>query len=117
MGFEIKDLTDEQKAKMKVRHYTLHLPATITQEQYQFIASIARWVIDNEPVTVVHEKSMQFLLRIVYSHRSVLQEFDESDRWTDQDESDLNKIVQGFKPILEYLQEEYKLNIGKFRRD
>ena len=117
MSFELRDLTDKQKKAMKVRHYMLHLPPTMTQEQYKYIAGIARSVINNEPFTFVHEKAMQFLLRMAYHYRNVLTEFDEQDRWSDEDESTLNKISLEFKPILEYLVEEFKLDVSKFRRD
>lgn len=114
---KLSELTDEQKAAMKVQHYTLHLPAYLTDGQIKFIQDTAKSVINNEPLTIVHEKTMQFLLKIAYFYRSIVQEFDEQDRWTDEDESSLNHIVRGFKPIIEYLQEQYKIDISKFRRD
>ena len=117
MSRELKDLTEEQKATMKVKHYTLHIPATALPEQINFIEGMARAVLNNEPFTVIHEKAMQFLLRMAYNYRNILTEFDEQDRWSNDDDRDLNKISREFKPILEWLVETYKLNIGKFVRD
>ena len=114
---KLEDLTDEQKASMKVKHYTLNLPAYLTDDQLKFITEMAKSIINNEPFTVVHEKAMQFLLRIAYNHRNILTEFDEQDRWTDDDDVKLNKISREFRPIIDWLVEEYKLNIDKFVRD
>lgn len=114
---KLENLTDEQKASMKVKHYTLHLPVWLSDDQLNLIQSTAKAVVNNEPFTMIHEKAMQFLLRMAYNYRNILTEFDEQDRWTDDDDSNLNKISREFQPILDYLQEQYKLDIGKFRRD
>lgn len=119
LGAEIglNQLTPMQKANIKVEHFKLHLPAYTTKEQLQFIQKTAMSVINNEPVTIVHEEAMKRLLRWAYTYRNILVEFDEQDRWTEEDESDLDKIATGFKPILDWLVERYRINIGKFRRD
>ena len=113
----IGELTEEQQAKMKIQHYTLHLPATLNHEQLSFIQNIAKLVELNEPITIVHEKGMQHLLKWAYNYRNILTEFDEQDQWTEEDDSSLEKIAKEFKPILDYLIEQYKLDISKFRRD
>lgn len=113
----LTQLTPQQKAQMKVEHYKIHIPAYATREQLQFIQNIAQAVMKNEPITIVHEKAMQFLLRIAYTYRNTLTEFDEQDRWSEEDDMNLNKISAEFRPILDWLVEQYKLNIGKFRRD
>lgn len=110
----LKELTEAQQEKMKVQHYDLHLPATMTKEQLEFIMKIAKAVEANKPITVVHEEAMQFLLRIAYTYRNILQEFDERRRWTEQDERDLVRISKGFAPILDWLKEQYKLHIKEF---
>lgn len=110
-------MTDEQKASIKLKHYTLHIPATALPEQIEFIQDMAKNVLDNKPIVVIHEKTMQFLLRLAVEYRNVLFEFDEEDRWTDDDDRKINVIMLKFKPILEWLQEQYKLDIGKrFRK-
>jgi hypothetical protein len=114
---ELKDLTDEQRESMKVKHYTLHIPITASKEQINFIEGMARSVLNNEPFTVIHEKAMQFLLRLAYSYRNILTEFDEQDRWKDEDDNSLEKISREFKPILDWIVETYKLNVDKFVRD
>ena len=113
----IGDLTDEQREKMKVQHYTLHLPSNMTREQLSFIQKIAKLVELNEPITIVHEKGMQHLLKWSYNYRNILTEFDEQDRWTEEDDTSLEKIAKEFKPILDWLIEQYKLDVSKFRRD
>ncbi len=109
----LKDMTDEQKASMKVKHYTLHLPATMRPEQFEFIKGIAKCVLKNDPVTVVHEDAMRFLLRLAVQYRNVLFEFDEQNRWSDEDDDKINSMMEEFKPIIEYLQEEYKLDVSE----
>ena len=110
----LKQLTEAQQKLMSVQHYTLHLPATLTKEQLQFIMKIAKAVEENKPIIVVHEEAMQFLLRLAYTYRNILEEFDEKRRWTTKDESNLVRISKGFEPILEWLKEQYKLNIKEF---
>jgi len=107
----LKDLTDEQKATMKVDHYTLHIPVTAQPEQITFIQTMVNSVLNNEPFTVIREDVMQFLLRLAVSYRNVLFEFDEEVRWLDSDDKMLNGTMKQFKPILDYLQEQYKLDI------
>lgn len=114
---QLSELTKEQKAKMKVEHYTLHLPANFTPEQLRFVQTIAQSVERNEPITIVHEKALQYLLKWAYNYRNILTEFDEQDRWSEEDDMSLEKIAKEFKPILDYLIEQYKLNVSKFRRD
>ena len=113
----LNPLTPEQKAKMKVKHFDLHIPAYATKTQLDFIVNTAKAVIANEPITIVHEKAMQFLLKCAYTLRNVYTEFDEQVRWTDGDNEMLEVIAKEFKPILDWLVENYKLNVNKFRRD
>ena len=115
--FQLKGLSEEQQVQMKVRHFTMHLPAYTTPEQYEFIKNVAVDVINNEPVAVVHHEALKRLLRWTYTYRNLLVEFDEGDRWTDEEDHDLGKIAAEFKPILDWLVSTYKLNINKFRRD
>ena len=114
---ELRDLTDEQKASMKVKHYTLHLPATLHPEQLTFITKMTKAIINNEPFFTVHEKAMQFLLRVAYNYRNMLTEFDEQDRWSEEDDLSLEKISREFKPILDWIIEQFKVDVSKFRRD
>lgn len=109
----LKDLSEEEKATMKVNHYTLHLPNTATKEQLTFINDIAKNVIGNQPITVVHEKAMQFLLRVALQYRNVLIEFDEDKRWTDSDEESFQKILKEFKPMLDWIMEEYRIKVER----
>ena len=114
---KLSDLTDEQRATMKVKHYNLHIPANAHPDQINFIQRVAKAVLNNEPITVVHEDAMRFLLRLAYNYRNILTEFDEQDRWSNDDDRDLNKVSRQFQPIIDYLQEEFKLDVSKFRRD
>ena len=75
---QLKDLTEQQQKSLSVQHYDLHIPATATKEQLQFIMSTAKVVMSNQPLTIVHEEAMQFLLRIAVQYRNILEEFDES---------------------------------------
>lgn len=115
--FQIRGLTETQQKAMKVKHFTMHLPAYTTPEQYQFIKSVAVDVLNNRPVTVVHEKAMQSLLKWAYMYRNILTEFDEQDRWSEEDNETLEKIAREFKPILDWLVEKYRIDVGTFRRD
>lgn len=116
-NMELRDLTDEQKASMKIKHYTLHLPATLLPEQLTFITNMAKSIMNNEPLTIVHEKAMQYLLKWAYNYRNILTEFDEQDRWSEEDDNSLEKIAKEFKPILDWIIEQYKIDVSKFRRD
>lgn len=111
---KLKDLTEAQQKKLSVQHYNLHIPAYATKEQLQFIIDVSKQVIENKPITIVHEDAMKFLLRIVYTYRNILLEFDEGRRWTEADERDLVKVSKGFAPILEWLKEQYKLKIKEW---
>ena len=113
----LSELTDKQKAMLKVEHYNLHIPAGASPKQISFIQNVAKAVLDNKPIAIVYEVAMQKLLRWAYSYRNILTEFDEQDRWSEEDDIALNKISLEFKPILDYLKEQYKLNIAPFRRD
>lgn len=113
----LSDLTEEQRASMKVKHYKLHLPANTTVDQIMFIQSIANSVVNNEPITIMHETATQFLLRMAYNYRNALWEFDEQDRWKDDDDKMLLKLSEQFKPMLEYMQEKLKLDISKRFKD
>lgn len=113
---KLSELTDEQKASMKVKHYTLHIPATASDEQIMFIQNMARSVLDNEPFTVIHEKALQFLLRLGIAYRNVLAEFDEfENRWSAEDHKFLESILKDFSPMLDYLQEQLNIDVNKYK--
>ena len=114
---QLKELNEEQLKQLKIKHFTLHLPPTLSQEQLEFIKGVTIKVVRNDPVTLVHEKAIQFLLWLAYKYRNILTEFDEQKRWSEEDNDFLEKLNIAFKPTIDYLIEQYKLDTSKFRRD
>ena len=105
----LENLSDEEKEKLRVNHYTLHLPASLTKEQLVFIQKMAKSVINNEPFLVIKETYLQFLLRMGMEYRNALIEFDESRRWSEDNEINMNILLTEFKPMADWIIEQYKI--------
>jgi hypothetical protein len=70
---------------------------------------MAKSVINNEPFLVIKETYLQFLLRMSMEYKNVLIEFDESRRWTEEDEHNMNVLLTEFKPMADWIIEQYKI--------
>ena len=112
-NMRLENLTDAQKAKMKVTHYTMHLPASISKEQYEFIQGIAQCVLRNEPIVTIDERALQYALRIIMLYRNVLMEFDEGNRWKPEDETMFRVLYEEFKGMAEYIQKEHRITVRR----
>lgn len=105
----LEGLSDEEKEKLKLTHYTLHLPATLQKGQLEFIQNMARSVVNNEPFLVIKEYYLQFLLRLSMEYKNLLIEVDESKRWSVEDERQLNVVLTEFKPLADWIIEQYSI--------
>jgi len=113
---ELRNLTEEEQKAMKLTHYTLHLPATLTKQQRKFIVNMSKSVINNEPFVVIREDALRFLLRLGMLYRNILFEVDEGKRWNNSDENLFETLMGEFKPMIEWLQKKFKIKVEEWER-
>lgn len=111
---ELRNLTEEEQKSMKVNHYTLRLPNTLTKPQLEFIINTARSVANNEPFVIIKHEALRFVLQKTIQYRNILFEFDEDKRWTIQDENFFETLQSEFKDFIDWLQKEYKIKVEEW---
>ena len=113
---ELRSLTKKEQESMKITHYDLCLPNTLTKQQGDFIVNMARSVANNEPFVVIKHEALRYLLRLSMLYRNLLFEVDESKRWNINDENMFETLTSEFKPFVDWLQKEFKIEIEEWER-
>jgi hypothetical protein len=113
---ELRNLTEAEQKAMKLTHYDLRLPNTLTKDQREFIVNMARSVAKNEPFVVIRHDALRYLLRMTMLYRNLLFEVDEDKRWSVSDESIFETLTSEFKPFVDWLQREFKITIEDWER-
>lgn len=106
-----------KRSQAQVDHFILHLPAYLFPEQLQFIQQVAEDVKRNKPMTTILYPTLQWFLKKVIEFRNYIIENEEQEKWSEEDDLKLEKYMKEFKPMLDFIIENYKLKIKEFRRD
>jgi hypothetical protein len=112
-AINVQNLTDAQKEHMSVKHYTLHLPATLHPQQLQAIEAMARSIINNEPFVNIHFDALKKLIKYTMLYRNVLFEVDEGKRWSLTDEGFFIELLEDYGPLAEAIKKESRIDVRR----